>query len=298
MDTKIIEIDINEWQEYGNGGTARVYIKKDDNTVILKLFKEEGTEKLAEQEFNNTNAICDRGIPCPKALSLATDGNRFGIIAERLIGKRSFSRMLSEDISCMDEICSKFATLAHELHDTECDVTTFTSTADYYRRLITESAIYSEKLKGKLLSYVDEMETSTTCLHGDLTISNIVTAAGKDFWIDLGNFGYGDPYLDLGRMYAISHWMPDKYFAPLFHLEMPVFRTFVEKFLKCYLGEEYGLKRTEERLIHAGLLNLLHFIEDSPRSAQLFLPVLEGKRIKASLIRFIANHLSVSDRAK
>lgn len=28
MDTKITEIDINEWQEYGNGGTARVYIKK------------------------------------------------------------------------------------------------------------------------------------------------------------------------------------------------------------------------------------------------------------------------------
>ena len=112
MNAEMTEIIINEWQEYGNGGTARTYVKNDDITVILKLF---------------------------------------------------------------------------------------TSHADYYRRLIKESSFYSKKLKSRLQSYVDELESATTCLHGDLTISNIVSAAGKDYWIDLGDFGYGDPYLDLGR---------------------------------------------------------------------------------------------------
>lgn len=205
MNAEMTEININEWQEYGNGGTAKTYVKNDDITVILKLFKEEGAVKLAEQEFKNTNAISNLGISCPGAISLATDGKRYGVIAERLNDKKSFSRMISEDMSCMDEISRKFASHAHELHNTQCDTAVFTSHADYYRRLINESSFYSKKLKSRLQSYVDELESTTTCLHGDLTINNIVSAAGKDYWIDLGDFGYGDPYLDLGR-----HGIPNR----------------------------------------------------------------------------------------
>ena len=76
----------------------------------------------------------------------------------------------------------------------------FTSHADYYRRLIKESSFYSEKLKSRLQTYVDELEPATTCLHGDLTISNIVSATGKEYWIDLGDFDVCHFSLDAGKI--------------------------------------------------------------------------------------------------
>ena len=50
---------------------------------------------------------------------------------------------------------------------------------------------------------------------------------------------------------------------------------------------------------HAGCLTIVQFIENNPESARLFLPVLEGNRIKASLLRFISNRMiPIPDKVK
>ena len=41
--------------------------------------------------------------------------------------------------------------------------------------------------------FVRSVPEAITCLHGDMHIGNVITDGMRDYWIDLGDFAYGNP---------------------------------------------------------------------------------------------------------
>ena len=97
-------IDLSEWEEFGEGGVGKTFFHKTDDSVILKLNNEGWPEEKALAEYNFSKKVEEMGIECPHTYDYVTDGTRFGMTVERIKGKKSFYRILSEDPSKADEL--------------------------------------------------------------------------------------------------------------------------------------------------------------------------------------------------
>ena len=85
-----------------------------------------------------------------------------------------------------------------------------------------------DNVKARLAGYLDELEPANTCLHGDLNPCNIITAQGKVYWIDLGDFGYGNPLLDFNILSHMSGYGPNPMIKHLFHMDRKMLARFYQ----------------------------------------------------------------------
>ena len=69
-------IDLNDYIQTGEGGTALTYNHKDGKT-LAKLFMTSMAAENAIREFRISQVVYDLGVPTPKPIRLITDGERF-----------------------------------------------------------------------------------------------------------------------------------------------------------------------------------------------------------------------------
>ena len=284
-------IDLSEWEEFGAGGVGKSYNNKTDDSIILKLNNEGWPEEKALAEYNFSKKVEEMGIECPHTYDYVTDGTRFGMTVQRIKGKKSFYRILSEDPSRSDELAKRFAEHALKLHSTSCDTQAFPSMKEQWREQITGCADIPDDLKAKVLALFDDFSDATTCLHGDFHSGNIITAEGRDYWIDLGQFSYGDPYFDFANLYYISHMLPDRFAEPMFHIGKDVHRPYEELIEKYYFDYEHKTPEEVEaikaKILKATMIKVAWFIVDAPRSKVLMIPTLQkyfGMKAQSPLI--------------
>ena len=85
--------------------------------------------------------------------------------------------------------------------------------------ILNEGRELSDEEKTAVLRFVDGIPAATTCVHGDLQMSNVIrTPEGEDLWIDLGDFGYGHPLLDVAMWYFLTKLNTEERARDLFHL--------------------------------------------------------------------------------
>ena len=89
-------INLDEYIQSGEGGTAITYTHKTKNT-LAKLYKPGFEADRAAAEFFTARTVYELGIPTPEPYRLVTDGERFGAEYELIRNKRSFARILSEE---------------------------------------------------------------------------------------------------------------------------------------------------------------------------------------------------------
>ena len=85
METK--QINLNEWESFGGGGFGESFYNKTDDSVILKLNKASVSAQKAQEEFRRSKAVYDMGIPSAQPYEFVTDGERYGMIVQRIQGK-------------------------------------------------------------------------------------------------------------------------------------------------------------------------------------------------------------------
>lgn len=284
-------INLQEWEPFGGGGFGTSYYNKTDDSVMLKLNKPSVSEVAARTEFQRSKAVYDMGIPSAQPLEFVTDGQRYGMIVQRIQGKESFGRIIADHPERLEDLACTAADYAKALHSIPCDTETFDSVSLRTRNLIAASRDIPDNIKSRLLGYIDDLEPATTCLHGDINPCNIVIAQGKVYWIDLGDFGYGDPMLDFSILAHLHHLGPNPMLRNLFHMDRKALKRFYEAMGKQYYGPRWSTPELMEKMDRISQIMAGRAMCIWPSASHVNLPYLQGKKIKTSVSLFIGDRI-------
>lgn len=235
------KIDLNDYVESGAGFTAKSYNHK-NGEKMMKLYEAYVSYPNIERELTTSWAIRNLGLKIPRAYRLITDGTRVGVEFERISPKRSFARAISEEPEKIKEYATLFAQQCKLLHATPCDTTKFESAAEFYRNVVKETKKYSDAEKQKMLAFIDSLPKETTCLHGDLHIGNIITNGTDIYWIDLADFRYGNPLLDMGMVYLTCKCNSEELTQELYHISNAQMAEVWNAFVVEYFGKDADIE--------------------------------------------------------
>lgn len=253
------KIDLDNYIQSGEGGQAITYTRKDGG-AMAKLFLQSYGAENAEREFLTSMAVYNAGIPSPKPIRLVTDGERFGGEYELIPGKRSFTRIISEEPDQMEPLTLRFAQLAKKIHSTPADTSVFPEMNALVRPWIEKSECISEPFRQRLIEALDSIPSPKTCLHGDLHIGNIITNGEKDYWIDLGDFAWGCPEWDFSMIYFVAHYMTPERTDNLFHLDPATLQRHWDLLVRDYYGFTTDSEKAEyeKRILKFAALKLFY----------------------------------------
>lgn len=233
MKEEIERINLDDYVQTGEGGTALTYNHKDGRT-LAKLFMPSIAADNAAREFRINQVVYESGLPTPQPIRLITDGVRFGAEYELIAPKRSFTRIISQEPDQLVPLTERFARLAKRIHQTPADTTRLPDMRELVREWIDRLEQFPDELKRRFHRFIDTVPSTPTCLHGDLHIGNIITDGQRDLWIDVGDFAYGVPEWDLGMMYYSSHFLSPERADSIFHLDNDTLRAHWDVFAPVY----------------------------------------------------------------
>lgn len=211
-------LDMSQYEEFGASFLSKSY-NHADGDAMMKLYGPNVPVEIVAQEKAVARAVLRFGLPTPLVGTVFADGDRTALDFERIAGKRSFSRIIAEEPERLEEISRRFARMCRQLHETPCDTALFSDRALAHRQAVLRCNELSEAEKNAVLRFADGIPAATTCLHGDLQMSNVITTPdGEDLWIDLGDFGYGYPLLDVAMWYFLTKLNTEERARHLFHL--------------------------------------------------------------------------------
>lgn len=229
------KIELSDYVRSGEGGTAVSYTHKTRNT-LAKLYNPGFEAERAREEFHTARTVFEMGLPTPEPLRLVTDGERYGAEYELVPGKRSFTRIISEEPGRLEEISLTFAGWAKKLHATPVAPGQLRSYKEALTRFYQEKKLVSEAFKQRALAFLETVPDTPTCLHGDLQIGNIITDGERTLWIDVGEFSHGTPEWDLSIMWIMGQRISEDRARTLFHITPEQMKAHWNYFLPAYLG--------------------------------------------------------------
>ncbi len=237
-------LDMSKYVEFGQSFLSKAYNSTDGDSMI-KVYGENVPMEVVEREKIVAKSVMLFGIPTPLVGSLYADGNFKGLDFERIEGKRSFSRIISEEPERLEEMTVRFARMCRELHSKECDTNVFADKTFFYRQTILNSKEITDEEKQKALAFLDSVPAKTTCLHGDMQLSNVITNGKEDLWIDLSDFGYGNPMFDMGMWYFLARLNDPRITENLFHFGQDTMDRIWPVFIREYFGADTSEKQAE-----------------------------------------------------
>ena len=250
MNEEIQRINLDDYIQTGEGGTALTYTHK-DGLSLAKLYNPGFEADRAKAEFLTARAVFELGIPSPEPFRLITDGERSGAEYELIKNKRSYTRIISQEPERLGEISLKFARMAKELHAKQADTTRLQSYKQRIANFYHEKDMVPEDYKQRVLQFLDTVPDTPRCLHGDLHIGNIITDGQRDLWIDLGEFAYGVPEWDLALLWTMCHNMPGDRVEHIFHITHDTMQAHWDIFFPAYLGtnDPQAIHEATQRLL-------------------------------------------------
>lgn len=250
MNEEIQRINLDDYIQIGEGGTALTYTHK-DGLSLAKLYNPGFKADRAKAEFLTARAVFELGIPSPEPFRLITDGERSGAEYELIKNKRSYTRIISQKPERLEKISLKFARMAKELHAKQADTTRLHSYKQKMERFYHEKNMVPEDYKQRALQFLNTVPDTPRCLHGDLHIGNIITDGQRDLWIDLGEFAYGVPEWDLALLWTMCHNMPGDRVEHIFHITHDTMMAHWDIFFPAYLGtsDPQAIHEATQRLL-------------------------------------------------
>lgn len=253
-------IDMSDYEESGDGYTAISYNHKDGERMI-KLYNSFMPEAVPRREFQVAQSVASLGLRTPAVRRLVTEGSRIGVEFDRVKNKRSYARAISQEPGKLEEYSREFARLCKQVHSIKCDTKVFKPARMRFQRAIVDAKGYSDEQKKKMLSFIDSVPLVETCIHGDMHIGNALMADGKNYWIDLSDFGYDDPLFDLGMFYMTSYGLMDNDLSlQLFHITIEQQCKVWDVFADEYYDHKYTREEIHEMVSPFAALYMIHFM--------------------------------------
>ncbi|MBR4811267.1 MAG: phosphotransferase [Bacteroidaceae bacterium] len=253
-----IRINLDDYVLFGGGANGESYDHKTDPTVMLKLYHA-GAIQQPLDEMRLARKVYEMGIPTPEPGEyVVTEDGRYGIRFKRIIGKKSFSRATGDEPEKVALFAADFADMCKKLHATHVDTTQFENVKDRYYRLLKENPFFTTAEKDKLVRFIADVPDEDTAIHGDLQYSNAIFAGDKRYFIDLGDFCWGNHLFDVGMVYLCCYLSLEDFIKETFHMPKSVAMQFWDYFAQEYFGTGIPLKEIEELIRpYAGLKTLI-----------------------------------------
>jgi len=255
---KAIQISLSDYVLSGGGANGESYDHRSDPSVMLKLYFP-GKIQQPLDEMLLARKVYDAGIPTPEPGDyVVTEDGRYGIRFKRIAGKKSYSRATADEPEKVGQFAAEFAQMCLQLHATHVDTTLFDNVKDRYFRLLAENPFFTASEKDKLGRFIAETPDEDTAVHGDLQYSNAIFVGDKRYFIDLGDFCYGNHLFDVAMVYLCCCLSGEEFIQETFHLTKPLAGRFWQEFAAVYFGTGRPLKEIEELIgPYAGLKTLI-----------------------------------------
>ena len=253
-----IKISLNDYVLSGGGANGESYDHKTDPSVMLKLYFP-GKIQQPLDEMNLARKVYDMGIPTPEPGEyVVTEDGRYGIRFKRILGKKSYSRATADEPEKVARFADEFAQMCLKLHATHVDTTQFENVKDRYYRLLKENPFFTTVEKDKLARFIADTPDEDTAIHGDLQYSNVIFVGDKRYFIDLGDFCWGNHLFDVGMVYLCCCLSDEAFIQETFHMPKSLAIRFWECFASAYFGKDIPLKEIEALIRpYAGLKTLI-----------------------------------------
>lgn len=253
-----IKISLDDYVLSGGGFNGESYDHRTDPSVMLKLYFP-GKIQQPLDEMVLARKVYDLGIPTPEPGEyVVTEDGRYGIRFRRIPGKKSYSRATGDDPENVERYATEFAEMCLQLHSTHVDTSQFENVKVRYYRLLEQNPFFTSSEKDKLGRFISDTPDEDTAIHGDLQYSNAIFAGDKRYFIDLGDFCYGNHLFDLGMVYLCCNLSGEEFISETFHMPKSLAIRFWEHFAKAYFGEDRPLKEIGEEIRpYAGLKTLI-----------------------------------------
>ena len=279
---EIQKINLDDYIQTGEGGTALTYTNKDGKT-LAKLYNPGFEADRARDEFLTAQMVYEMGIPTPEPYRLVTDGERLGGEYELIKGKRSFARIISQEPERLEEISLEFARMTKKLHAVKADMARMQSFKQMMVRYYQETDVIPVDYKQRVLDFLEKVPESEYCMHGDLQLGNIISDGRRTLWIDVGLFSYGVAEWDLSTVYEFAHVKNAKLTDFLFHLQPETLAAHWDIFLPAYLGttDPQRIEETNRRIrpyVVAKvpfMLNIANRVDLRPHATQRLVKLLD-----------------------
>ena len=271
-----IRISLDDYVLSGGGFNGESYDLKGDPSVMLKLYFP-GKIQQPLDEMNLARKVYEMGIPTPEPGEyVVTEDGRYGIRFKRILGKKSYSRATGDEPEKVAQYAAEFAQMCRQLHATHVDTTQFENVKDRYYRLLEENPFFTTAEKDKLTRFIADTPDEDTAVHGDLQYSNAIFVGDKRYFIDLGDFCWGNHLFDIGQVYLCCYLSGEDFISETFHMPKSLAMKFWDLFAPVYFGEGIPLKEIEELVSpYAGLKTLI-IERDSKRPMPEFRAALKS----------------------
>ena len=253
-----IKISLDDYVLSGGGANGESYDHKTDPSVMLKLYFP-GKIQQPLDEMKLARKVYDLGIQTPEPGDyVVTEDGRYGIRFRRILGKKSYSRATADEPEKTQQFATEFAQMCKQLHATHVDTTQFENVKDRYYRLLKENPFFTTTEKDRLERFIADVPDEDTAIHGDLQYSNAIFAGDQRYFIDLGDFCWGNHLFDVGMVYLCCCLSDEAFIQETFHMPKSLAVRFWEQFAPAYFGEGIPLKEIEAMIRpFAGLKTLI-----------------------------------------
>lgn len=253
-----IKISLDDYVLFGGGANGESYDHKTDSSVMLKLYHPGKTQQPLD-EMNLARKVFDAGIPTPEPGEyVVTDDGRYGIRFRRIPNKKSYSRATADEPEKVQQFAAEFAMLCKQLHATHVDTSMFENIKDRYYRLLEENPFFTPTEKDRLKRFIADVPDEDTAVHGDLQFGNAIFVGNQRYFIDLGDFCWGNHLFDVAMVYLCCCLSDEAFIKETFHMPKSLSIRFWECFVPIYFGQGIPLKEINEMILpYAGLKTLI-----------------------------------------
>lgn len=253
-----LKISLNDYVLSGGGANGESYDHKTDPSVMLKLYFP-GKIQQPLDEMLLARKVYAAGIPTPEPGEyVVTEDGRYGIRFKRILGKKSYARAIGDNPDNVQQYAQDFAQMCIKLHQVHIDTAEFENVKERYYRLLEENPFFTKAEKDKIAKFISDVPDEDTAVHGDLQFGNAIFVGNERYFIDLGDFCYGNHLFDVAMVYLCSCISDEAFIQEAFHMPKSVSRMFWDYFVPAYFGPGVSVKEASELLDpYAGLKTLI-----------------------------------------
>ena len=271
-----VRISLNDYILSGGGANGESYDHKTDPSVMLKLYFP-GKIQQPLDELMLARKVYEMGIPTPEPGEyVVTEDGRYGIRFRRILGKKSYSRATADDPANVARYAGEFAQMCRQLHATKVDTGAFENVKDRYFRLLKENPFFTPAQKDRLERFIADTPDEDTAVHGDLQYSNAIFVGDQRYFIDLGDFCYGNHLFDIAMVYLCCCVSPEPFILEAYHMNGALAAEFWRQFAPVYFGADRPLKDIDAELRPYVGLKTLIIERDTRQPMPVFRACLDG----------------------